>query len=468
MKKRIKILSVILALIIALTPTLLTVSAATEAQLKSEVMSIAQNEVGYKGTRSYSKYGEWYGWQGAWCTTFVLWCFNKAGENYGVKLYANIIPSGGNCNSMISWFKNKGRYHTKSSGYIPKKGDLVFFDWSGNGSAQHVGIVKSYSGGDVYTIEGNNRSMVRECTYINGRAIMGYGNPNWASVASDASKKTTKKKAKKKTTKKKKKTKKKTTKKKTTKKKTTKKRSTKKKTTKKKTSKKKKTTTKKETSSTTKKEKTTTTTTTTTKKSTKKSVVLAKDMKLHTATTDLQIGDSVELEYSIEPQNAKAVVGYFCDEENIIDISQGGVITATGEGVATVVVCANDEIYRQVDFNVSSVSSKVTTHTPDTPLDTFEPTTKLSEQTLKQKFMGLGINVDKLMNHVKYYIIPAYILGLTAAISLFILAIKAISKAVRKKKGEKDSDEINDNNDIQSTETETETETDNEGKESNK
>ena len=196
MKRNIKILSVILALIIALSPAALTASAATEAQLKNKVLSVAQNEVGYQGTRSYSKYGEWYGYQGAWCTTFVLWCFNKAGESYGVKLYANIIPSGGNCNSMISWFQNKGRYHTKSSGYVPKKGDLVFFDWSGNGSAQHVGIVKSYSGGTVYTIEGNNRSMVRECSYVNGRAVMGYGNPNWAAVASGKSETT--KKAKKK------------------------------------------------------------------------------------------------------------------------------------------------------------------------------------------------------------------------------------------------------------------------------
>ena len=434
MKKHIKFLSVILAIIIALSPAALTASAATEAQLKNKVLSVAQNEVGYKGTRSYSKYGEWYGWQGAWCTTFVLWCFNEAGESYGVKLYANIIPSGGNCNSMISWFQNKGRYHTKSSGYTPKKGDLVFFDWSGNGSAQHVGIVKSYSGGTVYTIEGNNRSMVRECSYPNARAVMGYGNPDWASVATGKASET--KKAKKKAKKKKKK-------KTTTVKQTTKKHVTKKKTTKKKSSSKKKTTTtaKKETTTekTTKETTSKTTTTTTTKK------VVAKDMKLHTATTDLQIGDSVKLEYSIEPKNANAVVGYFCDEENIIDISEGGVITATGEGVATVVVCANDEIYRQVDYTVSSVSSRVTKHTPDTPLDTFEPSTELSEQTLEQKLLGFGINFEKLKAHIKYYIIPIYILGFTAALSLIIIAIKAIVSSVRKRKAAKENTENSDN-----------------------
>ena len=141
MKKSVKFLSVFLAFIMLLSPCALTALAVSESDMKSKVVSIAQNEVGYEGTGSYSKYGEWYGYQGAWCTTFVLWCFNKAGENLGVKLYGRIVPSGGNCNSMISWYQNKGRYHKRSSDYSPKKGDLVFFDWSGNGSSQHVGIV---------------------------------------------------------------------------------------------------------------------------------------------------------------------------------------------------------------------------------------------------------------------------------------------------------------------------------------
>ena len=415
MKRSIKIISVILAFIMLLSPAAITALAVSESDMKAKVVSVAQNEVGYEGTGSYSKYGEWYGYQGGWCTTFVLWCFNKAGESLGVKLYANIVPSGGNCNSMISWYQNKGRYHTRGSGYSPKKGDLVFFDWSGNGSSQHVGIVKSVSGSTINTIEGNCSGKVKEKTYTtsgskpyaNVSSIMGYGAPDWAKVASGGSSS------------------------KTTKKKTTAKATTKKKTTKKQTTK--KSATKKQTASTTKK----TTTSTTKATTTAKQAASAKDLKIHAATTELEIGDSVKLDYSIEPSDANAVVGYFCDEENVIDISRGGVITATGEGVATVVVCANDEIYRQCDFTVSSVSSQVTKHTPDSEEDIFIPSTELSEKSLNQRLGEIGINVNKLKEHSNYYIIPAYIIGLTAIISLAIIAVKAIAKSIRKRKDAK-------------------------------
>lgn len=340
---------------------------------------------------------------------------------------------------MISWYTNRGRYHKRTSDYTPKKGDLIFFDWSGNGSSQHVGIVKSVSGSTIKTIEGNCSGKVKEKTYTstgskpygNISSIMGYGAPDWASVAgtsSSTTKKTTTKATTKKTTTKKATT----TKKKTTTKKTT---TTKKKTTAKKTTAKKQTTKK---TTTTKKKTTTATTTTTT--TTAKPALVAKDMKLHAATYDLQVGDSVKLDYSIEPTNAQAVIGYFCDEENIIDISEGGVITATGEGVATVVVCANDEIYRQCDFTVSSVSSKVTKHTPDGIDEEITLPSELAEKTLEQKLSGIGINLAKLRAHLKYYIIPAYILAITAVLSLAIIAVKAIAKRIRTKKEEKNSE----------------------------
>ena len=442
MKKTNKFISVILALILALSPVSLNALAVSESEMKSKVISIAQNEVGYEGTGSYSKYGEWYGYQGGWCTTFVLWCFNQAGEKLGVKLYGKIVPSGGNCNSMISWYSNKGRYHERTSDYSPKKGDLVFFDWSGNGSSQHVGIVKSVSGSTINTIEGNCSGKVKEKTYTtsgskpygNVSSIMGYGAPDWSSAAGTSSE-TTKKTTKKATTKKKTEstTKKKTTKKSTTKKKTTAKSETKKSTAKKKTTQKKTTST----TSTTTTKTTTVETTTTTTSTTEKPVVSASNMQIHAATYDLQIGDSVKLDYSIEPSGAQAVVGYFCDEENIIDIKNGGVITAVGEGIATVVVCANDEIYRQCDFTVSSVSSKVTKHTPDGIDDEITLPTELNEKNFEQILSGIGINTQKLKAHLDFYIIPVCILGFTAVVCLLILAVKTVARSIRKRKEKK-------------------------------
>ena len=184
-------MSVALVTLIILLPFGITANAATVSEMQNKVLSVANNEVGYKGSSSYSKYGEWYGYQGGWCTSFALWCFNEAGNELGVQMYKKIVPSGGNCNSMISWYKNKGRYHTRSSGYTPKKGDLVFFDWSGNGSSQHVGLVDYIDGSTVYTIEGNCSGKVKARKYTktgskpynNISAIMGYGNPDYSSLA---------------------------------------------------------------------------------------------------------------------------------------------------------------------------------------------------------------------------------------------------------------------------------------------
>ena len=151
--KKLNIFFIVLRIIISsIIPT--AAFAASEDDLRSSVVSIASDEVGYTGTSSYSKYGDWYGYQGGWCTTFVSWCFNKAGKQNGVTLNGVIIPRGGNCSSMISWFKDMGRYYSPSK-YTPKSGDLIFFDWTGSGTADHVGIVNYTSGTTVYTIEGN-------------------------------------------------------------------------------------------------------------------------------------------------------------------------------------------------------------------------------------------------------------------------------------------------------------------------
>ena len=415
-----KLISVILSFTLIFFSLPFNAYAVSVDTMKSTVVSVAENEVGYEGTGSYSKYGEWYGYQGAWCTTFALWCFNKAGEKLGVKLYSKIVPSGGNCNSMISWYQNKGRYHTRGSGYTPSKGDLVFFDWSGNGSSQHVGIVSGTSGSTVYTVEGNCSGKVKAKTYTtsgskpygNVSSIMGYGSPNWGSVGSGGSEETT---AKPTTT--------------TTKQTTT---TTAPPTTEKKTS---------QQSTETATKSTTESTTETTTETTTAPPVLAKDMTIHAATTDLEIGDSVELDYTIKPLGASAVVGYFCDEENIIEISDGGVITATGEGTATVVVCANDEIYRQCDFVVKGNTAEVTRKTPIDQSVHSPVTTQNVVKTKEQVLAEIGINSEKLLSHNNNYLIPICIIGATAVLSLSILAVKAVARSLRKRKTETESDE---------------------------
>lgn len=401
-----KALSVIISLIILYTTLIpLSVQGATENSLRNAVVSIAENEVGYTGTSSYSKYGDWYGYQGSWCTTFVLWCFNQAGANNGVKLYSNIVPSGGNCNSMISWFKNKDRYYTRSNGYTPKAGDLVFFDWSGNGSSQHVGIVTGTSGSTVYTIEGNCSGKVksREYTssgskpYNNISAIMGYAVPAFSSVSKGSG------------------------------------------SNKSETAKKLASTKKAENNNTTKKaatsshinEKTTEKkeTATTTEKETTQATPLD-NLTINAPSYDLQVGDTVKLNYSVEPADAPAVVGYFCDEEGIIEIGNGGKIKAIGSGTATVVVCANNELYKQCDFTVTEAVGEVTTHKSKERkvVATTKAEIVTTQKSVQSVLTNMGVNVNKLSQHKQYYIIPLTIIVVTFCISAFVAVVRKAKK----------------------------------------
>lgn len=427
--KKLNIFFIVLCIIISsIIPT--AAFAASEDDLRSSVVSIASDEVGYTGTSSYSKYGDWYGYQGGWCTTFVLWCFNKAGKQNGVTLNGVIIPRGGNCSSMISWFKDKGRYYSPSK-YTPKSGDLIFFDWTGSGTADHVGIVNYTSGTTVYTIEGNCSGKVkaREYTkkgskpYNNISSIIGYASPKFSSVSGSSAGKTTTKKH---TTTKKAKTTKKAT---ASKKVTTKKATTAKSTTK-------KTATKKETTKAT-------TVATTTQAATKANAKTTTEqsesapltnLQIYASKYDLQNGDTVKLDYSVEPSNTNAVVGYFCDQEGIIDIGANGEITAIGNGTATVVVCANDDLYAQCDFIVTDAVGEVTTvggsneesrKVVDTRIDV--STTQANAQSVLTR---LGVNVNMLSQNKQLYIVPASIAGVTVFISIFI----AITKKIKKKK----------------------------------
>lgn len=406
MNKRFKSFNVVIVAICFLLASLLPITsfAASEDELRSAVVNTASAEVGYTGTSTYSKYGDWYGYQGGWCTTFVLWCFNQVGQANSVTLNGNIIPRGGNCNSMISWFKDKKRYYSPSK-YTPKSGDLVFFDWTGSGSCDHVGIVNYTSGKTVYTVEGNCSGKVkaREYTekgskpYNNISAIMGYASPNYASASGSNAPATTKKATAKKAT-----------------------------TTKKVTAKAKQTTSQTNASSQTNE------TTSTTAQPAQSEASTLTNLQIHASKYDLQVGDTVKLEYSVEPQNTNAVVGYFCDQEGIIKIGANGNITAIGNGTATVVVCANDDLYAQCDFVVTDAVGEVTTmenaesrKVVATHIEV--STTKPNAQSVLTR---LGVNINALEQNKQLYIVPASIAGVTAFVSIFI----AITKKFKHKK----------------------------------
>lgn len=62
--------------------------------------------------------------------------------------------------------------------YEPKAGDIIFFDWGGDGATDHVGIVEKCENGTVYTVEGNSGDACKQRTYaVGSSSIYGYGIP---------------------------------------------------------------------------------------------------------------------------------------------------------------------------------------------------------------------------------------------------------------------------------------------------
>ena len=106
-----------------------------------------------------------------WCCAFVVAMFVANGA-------ADIIPGYAYCDGMIQIFKQWGRWKDRNSTVV--KGDIIFYDWNGDGSSDHVGIVTSNQFGTLKVIEGNKSDSVsyRSISKNDGN-IMGYGVPNY-------------------------------------------------------------------------------------------------------------------------------------------------------------------------------------------------------------------------------------------------------------------------------------------------
>lgn len=131
------------------------------------IVLIAKSQVGNVGG---SKYWKWYGFKSRvdWCCIFVSWCANESGD------LDKTIPKFAGVEDGISWYKNKEKWMNRN--YIPKPGDLIFFDWDSDNDPDHVGIVEKVEIGKVYTVEGNSKDEVRAKSYnLNSKSIFGYG-----------------------------------------------------------------------------------------------------------------------------------------------------------------------------------------------------------------------------------------------------------------------------------------------------
>ncbi|MBE6045141.1 MAG: CHAP domain-containing protein [Clostridiales bacterium] len=112
----------------------------------------------------------------AWCAIFVSAVAIKSGTT-------SIIVRGSYCPSVINVYKNSKVSNYKygaGASYVPKAGDVIFFDWNRNGVPDHTGLVASVSGTTIKTIEGNYSDAVGYRTFSVGyKYVQGYGLPNY-------------------------------------------------------------------------------------------------------------------------------------------------------------------------------------------------------------------------------------------------------------------------------------------------
>lgn len=119
----------------------------------SKVVEIASKEIGQgenPKNSNNSKYNKWFGLPNLpWCGMFVSWCYAQVGAplpNIGFKKgYAG-------CQTAVAYFRKNNRVTTN-----PVAGNIVFFDWNGDGRFDHTGIfVRWIEVGKTFeSIEGN-------------------------------------------------------------------------------------------------------------------------------------------------------------------------------------------------------------------------------------------------------------------------------------------------------------------------
>ena len=133
-----------------------------------DIVAVALSQVGNVGGQPY---WSWYGFSSRveWCACFVSWCADQCGY-----IESGVMPKHSYCPTGVEWFRSRGQWQDRNS--IPAPGTIIYFDWGGDGVADHVGIVESCDGSTVYTIEGNANNACKQLSYAVGdRRILGYG-----------------------------------------------------------------------------------------------------------------------------------------------------------------------------------------------------------------------------------------------------------------------------------------------------
>ena len=112
----------------------------------------------------------------AWCSAFISAMAIESG-------CTDIIPISANCDEMYKKGCVMGIAIPKDK-WIPKMGDIVFYDWDLNGELDHVGVVDTMSKNIIYVLEGNkNDSVAYRDIYYKNATITKIIRPRYKTVS---------------------------------------------------------------------------------------------------------------------------------------------------------------------------------------------------------------------------------------------------------------------------------------------
>jgi peptidoglycan hydrolase-like protein with peptidoglycan-binding domain len=120
---------------------------------RQSIIDTAAAENGTKENPANShktKYGAWFGYNAApWCAMFVSWVYDSAGHPLGKVETPNGFKY---CPAGYNFWKANNRFTDD-----PQPGDIVLFDWNGDGTCDHTGIFIRWieEGKSFETWEGN-------------------------------------------------------------------------------------------------------------------------------------------------------------------------------------------------------------------------------------------------------------------------------------------------------------------------
>lgn len=169
-----------------------------------QMIAVAAEELGYQEEAGgYTKYADWGGENkyGEWCSEFASWCAAQADLRLSTNYLDYMYPMQTACAIGVRWFTERGRYVSaagelkgfgpqwyRSDGvslaerpYLPRRGDLVYFEWYQYNRIDHVGVVEyvemnADGSFTVHTIEGNNPDTVERFAYpLDDPSIRAYG-----------------------------------------------------------------------------------------------------------------------------------------------------------------------------------------------------------------------------------------------------------------------------------------------------